>query len=97
MAAIHLNDSQDLTSDILLKIYNHCIENLPSYARPLFLRFPREEAITVTLKQQKTIFRKEGFDPNIIQDPLFYLDEVNNTYSPLTVETYPKFLAKARL
>merc|ERR1711964_629071 len=40
----------------------HCKKYLPKYARPLFLRFEKAEA-TMTLKQVKTQFRKEGCDP----------------------------------
>lgn len=97
MAAIHLEGDVQITPKILRNIFHHCTENLPNYARPLFIRFPKEAAVTVTLKQQKTQLRKEGFHPENIDDPLFYYDEKNKTYSALTVETYPKFLAKSRL
>lgn len=97
MAAIYLENNAVVTPQILRDIFHHVTENLPSYARPLFLRFPTEVAMTATLKQQKTQFRKEGFHPQDIDDPLFYYDEQNQTYSPLTVETYGQFLTKSRL
>ena len=97
MAALHLENDRAPTPQVMHDIFHHCQENLPSYARPIFIRFPKEQAITVTLKQQKTHLRKEGFHPENVEDPLFYYDEMNKTYSPLTVETYPKFLAKSRL
>lgn len=97
MAAIHLENNAAVTPQILKDIFHHAKENLPSYARPLFLRFPKELAITTTMKQQKTQFRKEGFHPQDIDDPLFYYDEQNKTYSPLTVETYGQFLTKSKL
>ncbi|XP_060561812.1 long-chain fatty acid transport protein 2-like [Ruditapes philippinarum] len=97
MAAIHLEDNVTITPQILKDIFHHAKENLPSYARPLFLRFPKEQAVTTTLKQQKTQLRKEGFQPQDIDDPLYYYDEQNKTYSPLTVDTYGQFLAKSKL
>ena len=97
MAAIHLEDNITLTQDILQDIFNLATEQLPSYARPVFLRFPEERAVTTTLKQQKTQLRKEGFHPGDIDDPLFFYDEQNKTYSPLTVETYRQFLKKSKL
>ncbi|XP_053405494.1 long-chain fatty acid transport protein 5-like isoform X2 [Mercenaria mercenaria] len=97
MAAIHLNNNMAISLKILKDIFEHATGNLPSYARPLFLRFPKEQAVTTTLKQQKTQLRKEGFHPQDIDDPLFYYDDQNKTYSPLTVETYGQFLTKSRL
>jgi hypothetical protein len=97
MAAIHLEDNVTLKENILQDIFNLATEQLPSYARPLFLRFPKERAITTTLKQQKTQLRKEGFHPEDIDDPLFYYDDQNKTYSPLSVETYSQFITKSKL
>lgn len=97
MAAIHLEDNVTESPQIMKDIFDHTKQNLPSYARPLFLRFPKEQAVTVTLKQQKTQLRKEGFQPQDIDDPLYYYDDQNNTYSPLTVETYGQFMAKSKL
>ncbi|XP_045156369.2 long-chain fatty acid transport protein 2-like isoform X2 [Mercenaria mercenaria] len=97
MAAIHLENNAETSQKILKDIFLHAKENLPSYARPLFLRFPKEQAVTTTLKQQKTQLRKEGFHPQDIDDPLFYYDDQNKTYSPLTVETYGQFLTKSKL
>ncbi|KAH3858043.1 long-chain fatty acid transport protein 2-like isoform X2 [Dreissena polymorpha] len=97
MAAIHLEDDKEPTAAILKDIFQHCKESLPSYARPLFLRFPKEAAITVTMKQQKTEFRKDGFHPQNIPDPLFYYNEPAGTYSPLTMDNIQQFLTKSRL
>ncbi|XP_060577324.1 long-chain fatty acid transport protein 2-like [Ruditapes philippinarum] len=97
MAAIHLEDNVTLMENILRDIFNLATEQLPSYARPLFLRFPKERAITTTLKQQKTQLRKEGFHPEDIDDPLYYYDDQNKTYSRLSVETYSQFITKSKL
>ncbi|XP_045156370.2 long-chain fatty acid transport protein 2-like [Mercenaria mercenaria] len=97
MASIHLEDNIRFTPDVLKDIFRHAAEHLPRYARPMFLRFPREVSLTTTLKQQKTQLRKEGFHPQDIDDPLFYYDEQNKTYSPLTVETYDQFFTKSKL
>ena len=97
MAAIYLEDNITLTQNILQDIFNLATEQLPSYARPVFLRFPEERAVTTTLKQQKTQLRKEGFHPRDIDDPLYYYDGHNKTYSALTVDTYGQFLSKSKL
>ncbi|XP_019854267.1 PREDICTED: long-chain fatty acid transport protein 4-like isoform X2 [Amphimedon queenslandica] len=61
-------------------------EVLPSYAVPLFLRFVKEIEMTGTHKYKKTSYRKEGYDPSIVSDPLFVLDVSKKVYVPLTQE-----------
>lgn len=61
---------------------------LPVYQRPLFLRLLREGAmrITGTFKHQKGDYKKEGFDPQQVNEPLYYLRE--GKYVPLDHETF---------
>jgi len=66
----------------------HCTKNLPSYAVPVFLRFLPEVPITGTFKHQKVQLRKEGADPSVIPDPLFFLNPDSKTYEPLTPPAY---------
>jgi citronellyl-CoA synthetase len=47
---------------------------LPSYARPLFLRIEPEIDVTGTFKMVKGKLREEGYDPQKVTDPL-YRDE----------------------
>ncbi|NXA19888.1 S27A2 synthetase, partial [Ibidorhyncha struthersii] len=44
--------------------------------------------ITGTFKQCKGNLVKEGFDPNIIKDPLFFRDDKIKSYVPLNAATY---------
>ena len=92
MAALHMKHNEKLTPERLKKIYNHCMKNLPSYARPLFLRIEADTRITVTFKQHKVDLVKEGFDPNVISDPLYYISNDNKTYLPLDNHAYGSFL-----
>jgi fatty-acyl-CoA synthase len=66
----------------------HLEENLPSYARPVFLRFAKEIETTSTFKQRKVALQKEGFDPGVITDPLFARDMTAGRYVPLTPLLY---------
>uniref|UniRef100_A0A8C8XQG6 long-chain-fatty-acid--CoA ligase n=1 Tax=Panthera leo TaxID=9689 RepID=A0A8C8XQG6_PANLE len=66
---------------------------LPLYARPIFLRFLPELHRTGTFKLQKTELRKEGFDPSVVRDPLFYLDTRKGRYIPLDQEAYARIQA----
>ncbi|XP_076105117.1 long-chain fatty acid transport protein 2-like [Mytilus galloprovincialis] len=96
MAALHLNEREKLTKERLKQIYDHCSENLPSYARPLFLRLEEQTRVTVTFKQHKVDLVKEGYDPSIISDPLYYLSNDAKTYVPLDASSFGSVL-KSRL
>uniref|UniRef100_A0A2K6L805 Long-chain-fatty-acid--CoA ligase n=1 Tax=Rhinopithecus bieti TaxID=61621 RepID=A0A2K6L805_RHIBE len=50
-------------------------------------------ALPGTYKLQKTELRKEGFDPAIVKDPLFYLDAQKGRYVPLDQEAYSRIQA----
>lgn len=43
--------------DILKSIHTHCEQSLPSYARPVFVRFMAELHLTGTFKHQKVIIQ----------------------------------------
>lgn len=46
-----------------------------------------------TFKFQKTELRKEGFDPSVVKDPLFYLDARKACYVALDQEAYTRIQA----
>lgn len=70
----------------------YVIKNLPVYARPYFVRIREEIDATNSFKQIKTNLQKEGIDPNVIKDPLYFLDPRKNTYVPLTAELYEEII-----
>ncbi|XP_049324779.1 long-chain fatty acid transport protein 4 [Astyanax mexicanus] len=61
---------------------------LPVYARPVFLRFLPEVNKTGTFKFQKTEMRREGFDPSLVSDRLYFLDCSKGSYVPLDAELH---------
>ncbi|CAO2598388.1 Long-chain fatty acid transport protein 4 [Lemmus lemmus] len=74
-----------------LKSFAQTLEKeLPLYARPIFLRFLPELHKTGTFKFQKTELRKEGFNPAVVRDPLFYLDVRKGCYVVLDQEAYAR-------
>ncbi|KAK3096869.1 hypothetical protein FSP39_004198 [Pinctada imbricata] len=97
MAALLLKENFKMDPSHLQQIYNHCQENLPSYARPIFIRIIPEMPLTTTHKQKKTEYVKQGFDPNIISDPLFVITPEEKTYTPLTLHNLSQFMSRARL
>lgn len=44
--------------------------------------------ITGTFKQCKSNLVKEGFDPSVIRDRLFFRDNARKSYVPLTPDTF---------
>lgn len=96
MAAIQLKPTEQLTTEKLTQLYRHCVKNMPRYARPLFLRIEKDTRVTSTFKHHKVDLIKEGFDPNVISDKLYYISNEDNTYLPLNKNSY-KFVLQSRL
>ncbi|CAH2238078.1 jg18461 [Pararge aegeria aegeria] len=70
-----------------LKALSRALDHsLPSYARPLFLRLMSDIEITSTFKLKKRQYQKEGFDPDVIKDPLFFRS--GEDFKPLTTQLF---------
>ncbi|NXU20708.1 S27A2 synthetase, partial [Pardalotus punctatus] len=44
--------------------------------------------VTGTFKQCKSNLVKEGFDPSVVRDRLFFRDEARKSYVPLSADTF---------
>jgi len=81
MAALTLEDGVD---GLDLDAFSAYVgRELPSYARPLFLRVEQEIDVTGTFKMVKGKLRDEGFDPDLVTDPLYVLKPGSSVYEPL--------------
>jgi fatty-acyl-CoA synthase len=69
MAAIVCSGTCDLPA-----LHSHLAANLPEYARPVFLRIQGEIDVTGTFKQKKVDLVREGFDPGMIREPIYFND-----------------------
>ncbi|XP_033025295.1 very long-chain acyl-CoA synthetase-like [Lacerta agilis] len=85
MAAICLKKGHSFDGQ---KLYAHANDLLPAYAVPRFVRIQGALEITGTFKQVKSHLVKEGFDPAVISDPLFFLDDSEECYMPLTPQIF---------
>ncbi|XP_039991498.1 very long-chain acyl-CoA synthetase-like [Xiphias gladius] len=92
MAALKLKENMDFDSKAT---YQHVKNYLPSYARPRFIRIQNALAVTGTFKQIKMKLAEEGFNPAVIRDCLFYLDD-NKGYVPMTQEIFDS-IAEGRI
>ncbi|XP_053118383.1 long-chain fatty acid transport protein 2-like isoform X2 [Hemicordylus capensis] len=70
------------------KLYTHAKNYLPSYAIPRFVRIREALEITGTFKQCKSQLVKEGFDLAAVSDPLFFLEDSEKSYIPMTQQIY---------
>ena len=66
----------------------HVVKNLPVYARPYFVRVRKEADATTSFKQLKTGLKDEGFDPESISDPIYFLNPETCKYEPLNSKLY---------
>ncbi|KAJ8251360.1 hypothetical protein GJAV_G00220520 [Gymnothorax javanicus] len=61
---------------------------LPPYACPVFLRISPQVDTTGTFKIQKTRLQREGFDPRLSSDQIFFLNSRAGRYEVVTEELY---------
>jgi hypothetical protein len=50
---------------------------------------------TGTFKHRKVTLMEEGFNPEVVKDPLYFLDDKTNTYVPMTEDIYDAISAKS--
>ncbi len=68
------------------------IDNLPHYARPLFIRICKELPKTSTFKRIKYTLKNEGFNPNEVKDSLYFWDRHQEKYMPLNNGLYENIM-----
>lgn len=73
-------------------LHAHIHNALPAFARPLFLRLQQQTDTTGTFKLRKVELVKEGFDPDRIEDPLYFDHPVIGKYVRLTRELYEQIV-----
>jgi len=61
---------------------------------PIILRIKKEIEITGTFKHKKVDLVKEGYNPQDVSDPLFFIDDKNENYTNLDVSFYEKLINK---
>ena len=91
MAAIALSETEELD---LVALHAEMKKRLPVYARPVFLRMRAELEHTGTFKIKKVDLVKEGFDPSILADPLWFDHPGEGRYVRLDPMLYAAILEK---
>ena len=85
MAALVVDDGFDIDG-----FQEHVRQQLPHYSVPLFLRLQPEIEITGTFKQRKVDLVKDGFDPDKVDDPIYFYDAEKSAYVPFSSDLYKK-------
>ena len=80
-----------ISQDFDLKAFQqHLAERLPDYARPLFLRIRGEIEMTATLKPKKQDLSREGYDPAVTADVIYFNDRVRQSFVKLDAGLYER-------
>jgi fatty-acyl-CoA synthase len=87
MAAIVVDDRFDL-----MELQHHIARRLPAYAHPVLVRISAGLETTETFKQKKHQLVREGFDPRVVNDPLFFRDPKSGAYCAIDATSYPRLL-----
>ena len=89
MAAIKIDPSLGFNED---EISRFVLEVLPKYSIPIFIRLKQKLEITGSKKIQKANLRKEGFNLNEIDEPMYLWDSSIKKYILFDQEKYQDIL-----
>jgi fatty-acyl-CoA synthase len=82
----------------LIKLRRHLTQSLPAYARPLFLRIKDRIEVTATFKHKKNDLAREGYDPTMTAEALYFDDPAQQAFVRLDDSLYTRIQAnKLRL
>jgi fatty-acyl-CoA synthase len=87
MAAIVVDERFDPA-----QLADHLSRRLPVYACPVVIRLCSALDTTETFKQKKQQLAREGFDPRLVTDPLFFRDPASGAYRELAAANYARIL-----
>ena len=87
MAAVVVDDHFDID-----EFRDQMSRRLPVYAHPVFLRICAALETTDTFKQRKQQLAREGFDPEVVTDPLFFKDTKSGAYRSIDAAAYRRIL-----
>jgi fatty-acyl-CoA synthase len=65
---------------------------MAAYACPVLVRICAALDTTETFKQKKQDLMREGFDPGVVKDPVFFLDLESDAYVAVDTETYARIV-----
>ena len=94
MAAIVLKEHITADKIDLESLSSHIRDNLPGYARPVFIRLLKELPTTSTHKLQKNELRDQAFHLEQVEDHLLVKKPGEDSYSRLDSDYYDQIIAR---
>lgn len=94
MAAIVMRDGLDADSIDLHSVSEHIIDNLPGYARPIFIRVLDELPTTTTHKLQKNDLRDQAYHLGKVANLLLVMKPGDTVYSKLDSDFYDRIIRR---
>jgi fatty-acyl-CoA synthase len=88
MAAVTFDGRADLSA-----LRRHLIRALPSYARPAFIRLRKAWEMTGTFKYAKTDLAKQGYDPRLTSDAIYFDNPETQSFHPVDGALYERIQA----
>jgi fatty-acyl-CoA synthase len=80
-----------VTSDFnILELRHHLVQHLPEYARPLFLRIRDAIETTGTFKPNKQRLSREGYNPALVADPVYFNDRMSAAFVTVDAALYER-------
>jgi len=70
--------------------HTHLVKNLPDYARPLFLRICDKIETTATFKSKTQELAREGYDPAVIGETVFFNDRLQHAFVKVDAALYER-------
>ncbi|KAA0187890.1 Solute carrier family 27 (Fatty acid transporter) member 1/4 [Fasciolopsis buskii] len=86
------NMTEEHERELVDRLYQEFTSNLPTYARPLFLRLCKQIEMTSTFKLRKVAMVAAGFDPTNTKDHLYFLDATQKSYRRMDEAMYKKIV-----
>lgn len=86
MAALASTGELDLSGP---EFFRH-VEQLPGYARPVFVRVIGQADMTGTFKVRKVELQRQGFAPDAVDSPVYMRDDAAGRYRVLDAETFQR-------
>jgi fatty-acyl-CoA synthase len=74
----------------LAALRSHLAALLPAYARPLFLRIKDRIETTATFKHKTADLARQGYDPTMTEDAIYFDDPKRQAYVRLDVALYER-------
>ena len=94
MAAIVFNDGASSDQIDLAALSEHINDNLPGYARPIFIRVLEELPTTTTHKLQKNELREQAFHLDQVEEEILVRDPSTGLYKRLDSDFYDRVMRR---